>query len=154
MVKSDVKESLFTNIIGFRELRSKISEVIDNVVTDYGVVISGNAKKNSPKTAAIISTSILDEILSIYRFSPIIDFDEETKQYEVILQEINIYGCGETVEQASEMVADMVIDATEEYFANADMYARIPDERAKYPYFLRIRSCLNREGVKKVLNLI
>ena len=153
MIKSEVNESLFTNVIGFRELRSRISEVIESVVTDYSVVISGNVKKSNSKTAAIISTNILDDILSIYRFNPIINLDEDTNQYEVILQEINIYGCSETKDDAKEMVVDMVIDATKDYFANADMYARIPDERAKYPYFLRIRSCMNRDDVKKALNL-
>ena len=146
--------SLFhSNIIGFKELRNNISEVIDGVVTGYNVVISGNVKKNSTKTAAIISTKILDEILDIYRFNPVINFDAETNQFEAILNEINIYGCGDTKEEAIEITTDMVIDVTEDYFENAEMYARIPDQKAKYPYFLRVRSCSSRDEVKKVLGL-
>jgi len=147
--------SLFNNnIVGFKELRSNISEVIDDVVTGYNVVISGNVKKNSTKTAAIISTKILDEILDIYRFNPVINFDAETNQFEAILNEINIYGCGDTKEEAIEIATDMVIDITEDYFENAEMYARIPDQKAKYPYFLRVRNCSSRDEVKKVLGLV
>lgn len=142
------------SILGTRELRNTISEVIDSVTNDYKVVISGNAKKNSSKTAAIISTQILKDIMSIYRFNPIINFDEATNQYEVILEEINIYGCGDTKEDAIEMVIDMVIDVTKDYFENSELNARIPTEKAKYPYFLRIMNCSDRTEVKEVLGLI
>lgn len=146
--------SLFNNVIGFRELRSKISEVIENVITGYNVVISGNIKKNSTKTAAIISTKILEDILNVYRFNPVINFDSETNQYEVILNEISIYAYGDTREEAIDMAIDMAIDITEDYFNNAEMYARIAGEKAKYPYFLRIRNCSNIDEVKKVLGLV
>lgn len=142
------------SILGTRELRNTISEVIDSVTNDYKVVISGNVKKSSSKTAAIISTQILKDIMSIYRFNPIINFDEETNQYEVILEEINIYGCGDTKEDAIEMVIDMVIDVTEDYFENSELNARIPTEKAKYPYLLRIMNCSDRTEVKEVLGLI
>lgn len=146
--------SLFNNVIGSRELRSKISEVIENVITGYNVVISGNIKKNSTKTAAIISTKILEDILNVYRFNPIINFDDETTQYEVILNEISVYAYGDTREEAIDMAIDIAIDITEDYFNNAEMYARIPGEKAKYPYFLRIRSCNDIDEVKKVLGLV
>lgn len=146
--------SLFNNVIGSRELRSKISEVIENVITGYNVVISGNIKKNSTKTAAIISTKILEDILNVYRYNPIINFDDETTQYEVILNEISVYAYGDTREEAIDMAIDIAIDITEDYFNNAEMYARIPGEKAKYPYFLRIRSCNDIDEVKKVLGLV
>lgn len=140
-------------VIGYRELRNNISEVIENVISDYKVVISGNVKKNNKKTAAIISTQILGDILSVYKFNPEINFDNSTNQFEVILREINLYGYGDTKDEAIEMTTDMAIDLTEDYFDNADMYARIPSERSKYPYFLRIRNCSERDEVKKVLGL-
>ncbi len=142
------------NVIGFRELRSNISELIDKVITEFNIVIIGNVRKNSIKTATIISTQILGDILNVYKFNSEVNFDNETNQYEVIIGEVSLYGYGDTANEAVEMTTNMAIDLAEDYFKKTDVYARIPDERLKYPYFLRIRNCSEREDVKKVLGLV
>lgn len=142
------------DIIGFRELRSKISEVIDNVTTKFNVVISGNVKKSyDTNTVAIISTKILNDILSAYRFNTEVKKDEATGQFEAIQNEIRVYGCGDTKEEAIDQLIDLVVDSTDDYFENVEVYARIPEMRAKYPYFLRINQCRDKEELLKVLNL-
>lgn len=151
----EVKSSLFDrNIVGYRELRNKISEVFDSVTSKFNVVISGNVKKNyETSTAAIISTTILHDILSVYKFNTEVGKDGETGQYEAIQNEIRVYGCGDTREEAIDQLIDMVIDSTEDYFENAEVYARIPEMRKKYPYYLRINQCQDKEELLKVLNL-
>jgi hypothetical protein len=155
MNNAGVNNSLFENdIIGFRDLRNRISEVIDSVTTNFNVVISGNIKKNHAKnTASIISTTILKDILEIYEFNTKVSKDEVTGQHETIQKEIGIYGCGDTKEEAINALVDLVIDSTDEYFENVDMYARIPEMKQKYPYYLRLRQCQDKEELLKVLNL-
>ena len=150
-----IKESLFENeIIGYRELRNNISAVIDSVTTRYNVVISGNIKKNNDKkTAAIISTNVLNDILKIYRFNTEVKKDDETGLYEAVQKEIRVYGSGETEIEALNQLVDMVIDSTTEYLENIDMYARMPDMKELYPYYLRISQCRDKEELLKVLSL-
>lgn len=74
-------------------------------------------------------------------FNPVINFDDATNQYEVRIDEINIYGCGDTKENAIDMVVDMVIDVTEDYSGNDN------------PYFLKLKGCNDREKVKEILGL-
>ena len=141
------------NVLGFCELRNNLSEVMDRVLNNYEVVLSGRLKKNSSNTAAIMSSEALKDILQAYRFNPEINLDETTSQYEVILKEINIYSCGDTEEEAINALLEMVEDSTSDFFENSALYMRIPDMRSKFPYFLRIYQCKDTVEIMKVLNL-
>lgn len=154
-VGATCERNLFENkIMGFRELRANISEVIDRVINRFEIIESGNIKKNNKETAVIIASKALESILAAYEFNPEKRFDETTGQHEIILGEIGISGFGDTQESAMEMLLDMVIDNTEEYFENTDLYMRISDLKAKFPYYMRIKQCQDKEELKKVLNLV
>lgn len=139
-------------ILGLRDLRSNLSEVIGKAINSFEEILSGNAKTGGD-TASIISTKLLTEILEVYKFNPTIDFDEVTEQYEVAIDEIGIYGSGDTKEEAIEVTVDLVIDSTNDYFQNKELYMRIPDMREKFPYYLRISHCNSIEDLLEVLNL-
>lgn len=140
-------------VIGFSDLRKNISEVIENVMKNFLVVESGHGKKNNTNTVSIIATDLLEQILSGYKFTPIISYDEETKQFEAIVDEINVYGCGDSKEDAIKMVLSLAISSTKDYFSNLELYMRIPEYKAKYPYYLRISKCKTLDDLEKVLNL-
>lgn len=139
-------------ILGLRDLRSNLSEVMGKAINSFEEILSGNVKKGG-ETASIISTKLLTEILEAYKFNPTISFDEATNQYEVAIDEIGIYGSGDTKEEAIEVAVDLVIDSTNDYFDNRELYMRIPDMREKFPYYLRISHCSNIEELLEVLNL-
>lgn len=148
-------ETLFQNkIIGTRELRANISEVVDRVINKFEIIVSGNVKKNNKDTAVIMASKALEDILAAYKFNPVIHLDEHTGLWEVLFEEIKLYGIGDTQEEAMEIILDMVIDSTEEYFEKTDLYMRIPELRAQMPYFLKIKQCQDREELKKVLSLV
>lgn len=150
-----IKSPLFENKkIGFKKLRTNVSDILNDVINNNNVIFSENAKKNNADTAVIISKTVLENILSVYTFNPISKYDDKTSQYEVIIDELNIYACGDTKEDAVEMLLDLVIDSTNEYFENTDLYFKLPEQKAKYPYFLLIKQCRDREHLKNVLNLI
>jgi len=139
-------------VIGLRELRDNISSVFEKVVRNYRDALVGNAKKGG-ETATLISTSLLTELLEPYKFNTVVQFDEATKQYEVIIDEINAAGSGGTKEEAIEVAIDNVLALTEDYFEDIELYMRIESQRKYYPYFMKIKYCKNREELIKVLNL-
>lgn len=139
-------------VIGLRNLRSNLSEMIGKAINSFEEIISGNAKKGG-ETASIISTSLLDDILKAYEFNPTISFDEETKQYEIALDEIKVYGSGETMEEAIKILLELVIDSMVDFFENKELYMRIPETKEMFPFFLRINHCSSVEGLIGILNL-
>lgn len=138
-------------VIGLRDLRTNLSEVIGRAINSFEEVLSGNAKKGG-ETASIISTTLLNEILEIYKFNPLLSFDEVTSQYEIALNEIGIYASGDTKDEAIKVLIDLVIDSTADYIENLELYMRT-DLRKQYPYFLRITHCKNIKELLGVLNL-
>ena len=139
-------------VIGLRELRDNLSSVFEKVVRNYRDALVGNAKKGG-ETATLTSTSLLTELLEPYKFNTVVQFDEATKQYEVIIDEINAAGSGGTKEEAIEVAIDNVLALTEDYFEDIELYMRIESQRKYYPYFMKIKYCKNREELIKVLNL-
>lgn len=146
------EQFLDERILGLKELRDNISSVFETVVKSYRDVLVGNAKKGG-ETVSIIATELLTELLEPYKFNTVVQFDEATKQYEVIIDEINAAGSGETKEEAIEVTIDNVLALTEDYFDDIDLYMRIESQRRYYPYFMKIKHCKDREELIRVLNL-
>lgn len=148
-----LREQLFQDrIIGLKELRDDISNVYENVVKSYRDVVVGNVKKGG-ETASIIATWLLTELLEPYKFNTIIQYDEATNQYEVIIDEINAAGSGDTKEEAIEIALDNILALTEDYFEDIELYMRIESQKKYYPYFMKIKHCKDREELAKVLDL-
>lgn len=139
-------------VVGLKELRINLSELVSKAINSFEEVISGNAKIGG-KTASIIATSILDEILEAYKFNPVMSYDEATNQHEILLEEVGIYASGETKQAALLALFDLIIDNTLEFEENKELYMRIPDMKKKFPYFLRLRHCETYNDLIQVLNL-
>ncbi len=157
-MKENVKMEMKSNIgfahetVGLKELRQNISEFFHFTVYNFKEIIIGNAKKGG-KTATIISTDILNEILESFKFNTTISFDDATKQFEVLIPEISANGCGDTKEEAIAMAIDNVLDLMDDYYENIELYERIENMKKQHPYFIRIRNCNSKEDLSKVLNL-
>jgi hypothetical protein len=139
-------------VIGARELRRSLADVLDNVINSYQIITTGNRVRGG-KTASIISTDLLEELLNCYKFNPSITFDNSTKQYIVEIKEIEISGIGDTQEEAIDIAADSVEMMTENFFEEAETYMRFGKYRKMYPYFLKVTYAQNREQLLEVLNL-
>ena len=140
-------------VIGYRELRNNLSSVMSKVL-DGKDIVSGNInKKENGDTATIIATTLLNDILNIYEFNPIITFDEGTGQYEAIIEEIGATGFGETLEELYEITLDNVIDLTEDFFRDIDKYIKFNKYRKQYPYYLRLKYCSTRGELLNILGL-
>lgn len=140
-------------IIGLKDFRNNVSDIIFKVINNFQVVLTGNVKKGGP-TVSIISTDLLKDILEKYEFNPEITYDEETKQHEIRLKEINAFGSGDTKEEAIKIVLDNVIALTEDFFEDIELYMRMDPQKKLYPYFMRISHCKTESELLKVLNLV
>ena len=140
-------------IIGLKDLRNNISDIIFKVINNFQVVLTGNVKKGGP-TVSIISTDLLEDILEKYEFNPEITFDEETKQHEICLKEINAFGSGDTKEEATRIILDNIMALTEDFFEDIELYMRIDPPKKQYPYFMRISHCKTESELLEVLNLV
>lgn len=140
-------------IIGLKDFRNNVSDIIFKVINNFQVVLTGNVKKGGP-TVSIISTDLLEDILEKYEFNPEITYDEETKQHEIQLKEINAFGSGDTKEEAIRIILDNVMTLTEDFFEDIELYMRMDPQKKQYPYFMRISHCKNESELLKVLNLV
>lgn len=140
-------------ILGIKELRNNISDIFSKAINNFQEILTGNAKKGG-KTISILSTDLLDEILELYKFNTIIDFDEATRQYEINIPEIDTQGSGDTKEEAIEIALDNAMALTEDYFEELQLYMHMENTKKQYPYFLRIKHCKNRSELIDMLNLV
>jgi len=140
-------------VVGYRELRSKLSDIMAKVIFDGQSVFCGNVKKNNEETATIISTELLRKVLDAVAFNPSIAYDKETGQYEVIIKEIDAAGFGDTLEELQDVTVDNVLDLTEDYFENIDKYIRFDEYKNMYPYYLKILNCESRDEVLEVMSM-
>lgn len=141
------------NVIGFRELRNNISEIFENVIYNYKIVESTNMKKRQSDSAVILAEKVLQGILYAYTFKPVVEKDNKTGTLKISLREIDLYGSGETKEDAAESLLRAVINNTAEFFNNIDLNMRIEQQKIKLPYYLKIRQCESEDELKQLLSL-
>jgi hypothetical protein len=114
-------------------------------------IICQNGRNNNAEKISIISTNLLNEILSCYKFHPEYIFDEESGQHEILLHEISIYSYSDTKESAEEYLLDLTEDYVEEYLSDTEKYTKFDKFRKQYPYILRLAHCNGRDEIRKVI---
>ena len=115
-------------------------------------VIAGNFKSKSDDTVSILATKDLQYILDIgFKFNPVVEKDENDNGYTVALDEIMVFGDGETLKEGLEDLLDNTIDYAAMYFEKLDFYKQIPNRKSHYPYLRRIIKCDTREEVLEVI---
>lgn len=140
-------------VIGFKELRKNLTDVMKVVLNEGKAVIGGNVRTNDENTVTIIATDLFKDVLTAYEFKPKVTFDKATDQYEAIIDEIGATGFGDTIDDLYEVTLDNVIDMTEEYFEKIDRYIKFEKYRKMYPYYLKIRLCKDKGELFEVLSL-
>lgn len=115
-------------------------------------VITGNQKSNDNETVSIISTKLLEEIIDeAYKLNPVIEPDEDGKGYTVALDEVMVFGDGDTLEEAFYDLADNLMEYTMLYFERIDFYRQIENRKGHYPYLRKVAKCINMNEVLEVI---
>ncbi len=84
---------------------------------------------------------------------PIVNFDKDTNQFEILLNEVGIQSKGKSKQEAVNSLLDVVTNSTLEFFYNFELYFDSPAFRRKYPYFLSFGRCKTKDDLLRVLNI-
>ena len=114
-------------------------------------VICQNGKSNNTAMVSIISTTVMDDILSVYEFRPEIEFNEKQQIFEGIVDEVRIFTYSDTKEQLIEDMVDMIEMVVEDFMENVDVYVKFDNQRKMYPYILRLSHCKDRNDMKRMV---
>ncbi|PKM79960.1 MAG: hypothetical protein CVU89_15975 [Firmicutes bacterium HGW-Firmicutes-14] len=147
--KGDRKMSLAIPRYNIRDTKKYYSE-LNNMALKGIEVITYNSN-NQGEEVSHIKTTHLDKLLDNLSFSPLIEKDEELSINTVALNEIDLYGEGETVETAIEDLITSIIEYLTVYVDKIDMFSRVESE-AKQVYVLKLLRCNgNREKIRKAI---
>lgn len=132
----------------FTDARRELTSVIDRVQSLIPVVIQ--PRKKSEEHTFMFKETLVREMLHEYKFNLELT-DEEEGSYSYWLDNLDIYGYGETKEEAlNSLVEDLVMYA-KQYTDNPVRYFNAPNRRAHLPFVLKVMVCNNAEEVKQML---
>lgn len=145
-------EKLFENeVVGIKAFRSNLTCYVAKALNNFQEVLAGNTAVKGGKTVSLIPTELFEEVLEVYKFNPIVNFDKETGIYGIIVEEIGALASGETMEKTIGILVDNVVMLTEDYFEKLEFYKGITNMRKMLPYYLRIKHCTT---VGKLMNVL
>ncbi len=152
---NDYKRVKFMNIIikekSISSTKQEFPSVFRQALKGFEI-ITGNQKSNDNETVSIISTKIFEDIIDkAYKFNPVIEPDEDGLGYTVALDEVMVFGDGDTLEEALYDLADNLIEYAMLYLEKMDFYMQIENRKDHYPYLRKIAKCANKEEALEVI---
>lgn len=87
------------------------------------------------------------------KLSPIVNYDNATNQFEILLDEVGLHSRGSSKQEAVNTLVEDVKNSTLEFFYNIQLYYDLPEFRRKYPYFLSFGKCKTNDDLLEVLDL-
>lgn len=137
-------------IIGSREMRSNLSDFLDQVINKKRTIIVGRLPKLT-ETAALIPTEVLEYLVAGAKFSSSVAYDRQTRQYVASVEDFNADGVGETPGEAVEMALDNMESLVKEFFSNADKYLGFERFKKRLPQYLKLRMAADRRRMAEIL---
>lgn len=132
-----------------RDTKKYYSE-LNNMALKGIEVITYNSN-NRDEEVSHIKTTYLNRLLDKLSFSPLIEQDEELSVCTVALNEIDLYGEGETVEEAIEDLITSILEYLTIYVDKIDLFSRVEPE-SKQVYILKLLRCNgDREKIRKAI---
>lgn len=133
--------------------RDRFAELRREALNGQEILIEDGRQLNSP-LISIIATDLLDSLTDSFVFAPKWE-EDKNGSHTVSLEEIDIIGYGETLEEASEVLATAASEYAELYFSELSFYlSPMVNRLAHYPYLRRIARCNGDiTKVKKVLRV-
>ncbi len=132
-----------------RDTKKRYSE-LNNIALKGIEVITFNANNEEEKVSHI-KTSYLDKLLDNLSFNPSVELDEELATYTVVLNEIDLYGEGNTADAAIEDLLDSIIQFLAIYIEKIDIFSKVEPD-TKQLFLLKLLRCNgDREKIKKAI---
>ena len=121
-----------------RDTKKYYSE-LNNMALKGIEVITFNSN-NQGEEVSHIKTTYLDKLLDKLSFSPLIEKDAELGVHTVALNEIDLYGEGDSQEAAIKDLINSIIEYLTVYVEKIDMFSRVESE-FKQVYVLKLLRC-------------
>lgn len=132
----------------FTDARRELTSVFDRVQSLIPVVIQ--PRKKSEEHTFIFKEALVHEILSEYKFA-ITLIDEAENSYSYWLDTLDMYGIGETKEDAYNSLVDELMMYSKQYMDNPNRYFNSSNRRHHLPYVLKVMVCNDFDEVKRML---
>lgn len=100
-----------------------------------------------------IKTAYLDYLLNKVSFNPNIESGEELGGYTISVNEIDMYGEGQTVEEATNNLLDSILEYIDIYIEQIDLFSKVENTEKQIYMLILIRCNKDREALRKVLGL-
>ncbi|MFL0196384.1 hypothetical protein ACJDU8_12580 [Clostridium sp. WILCCON 0269] len=130
------------NIKDAKIYSSKLNNILEKDIGE-------NEKKNEEVNH--IKTSYINFLMGFFRFKPVIHSGEGF--YNIILNEVNVYGEGDSLEIAKENLIDSIIEYINIYTDKINIFHKF-ETIERQAYMLKLIRCSgNREKLKKEVGL-
>jgi hypothetical protein len=134
--------------LGFTEARKSLTGVIDRVQNLIPIVIQ--PRKQSEEPTFLFKQALVHQLLSEYKFNFSL-VDDEEGSYAYWLNSLDMYGYGETREEAFNSLVEELIIYSKQYTQNPERYFGAPNRKHHLPYVFKVMCCNNPEEVKQML---
>jgi len=150
--KGDEKlEALLNNKFNIRDTKRFYSYINDKALNGIEVITYNAMVKTNE--VSHLSKKIVDFLFDSLQFHISEEFDEELGIYTISADDINIYGEGNTRDEAVENLIKSIIEYAAIYVEQIDLFSKIEDI-TKQGYMLKVVRCVSdREKLKKELGL-
>lgn len=144
-------EAALQNKFNIRDTKRFYSDINDKALNGIEV-ITYNAMGKAGEVSHL-SKQIVDFLLESIQFHISEEFDEELGVYTISADDINIYGEGNTKDEAIEDLINSILEYTAIYIDQINLFSKVEDI-TKQGYMLKVIRCGNdKEKLKKVLGL-
>lgn len=135
------------------DAKKEFSRLVRESSEQMRVFTVQNAQRHGAKAAVIISEETMDLILQRFTFIPQWEEDREQGLWSVYVPEIDVWGQGETREQAAEDLVSAAIDYADVYMDDVRFHIKV-GRQDHLPYILRIyRTGGDRQAVREALSV-
>lgn len=138
-----------------RDTKRYYSDLNSTVLKGLEIVTFKGLNKNVRKEEEVshIKTPYVDFLMGFLKFKPLIESGEELGGYTITLNEIDIYGEGDTIGDATENLIDSILEYISIYIDKIDIFNKV-ESIEKQLYMLKLIRCDgDREKLKKEIGL-
>jgi len=148
-------ETLIKRKLNVRDTKKYYSQLNSAALNGLEIVTFKGINKNLKKDEEVshIKTHYVDFLMDFLKFNPIIESGEEIGGYTISLNEIDIYGEGDTVEIAKEDLINTIFEYISIYENQIELFSKV-ESIAKQVYMLKLIRCDgNRDKIIKEIGL-
>lgn len=125
------------SVLSISHAKAQLPELVRQASQNLKVYRVGNARQRDAKTSVILGEEMVQAILENIKCHPVWEEDSETRLWSVVVPELDVFGQGETREQAAQDLLATVNDYVQLYLEDAPFYFKV-GRKEHLPYVLAL----------------